>query len=73
MSNTSKITLHSSEISCDGCVNAIRVDLEELEGVSAVSGLPEKQQVVVEFTAPATVEVLKAAMDQIGYPVDGQS
>ena len=71
MADATTVTLHSSEISCDGCVNAIRVELEELEGVVGVSGSPETQDVKVEFGPPATVDAFKAAMDEIGYPVDG--
>ncbi|MBM3214507.1 heavy-metal-associated domain-containing protein [Candidatus Poribacteria bacterium] len=62
--------LHSDEISCDGCVRSIRAELSEMEGVQSVAGDPDKQEVTVEFAAPATLEALKAAMDDIGYPVD---
>jgi copper chaperone CopZ len=62
--------LHSGEISCEGCVRAIRAELEDIAGVRAVKGDPGAQEIVVEFDPPATLEALKAAMDEIGYPVD---
>ena len=70
MTALSTVRLHSIEISCDGCVNAIRVELEDVEGVRSVDGWPEKQEIEVVFGAPATLEALKSAMDEIGYPVD---
>ena len=65
-----KVTLHSDEISCEGCVNGIRIELQEIEGVRSVSGDPKKQTITVEFDAPATLDALKDTMDEIGYPVD---
>ncbi|GIX06476.1 MAG: COP-associated protein [Candidatus Poribacteria bacterium] len=65
-----RVTLHSPEISCEGCINAIRVELTDLEGVRFVQGDPKKKEVVVEFDAPATLDKIKAAMEEIGYPVD---
>ena len=73
MASSTAVTLHSTEISCNGCVNSIRAELEGIEGVKQVSGSPEKHQVAVHFGPPATVAALKAAMDEIGYPVDGES
>ena len=73
MATATTITLHSSEISCDGCVNAIRVELEELEGVVKVSGSSDSQEVLVEFGPPTTADALKAAMEEIGYQVDRQA
>ena len=70
MSESTTVILHSDEISCDGCVNAIRVELEELDGVRSVHGAPESKEITVDFAPPATSEALKAAMDEIGYPVD---
>lgn len=65
-----KTTFHSAEISCDGCVKAIKAELSEIEGVKSVAGDPDKQEIVVEYDRPATTDGLKAAMDDIGYPVD---
>ncbi|MDA1190264.1 MAG: heavy-metal-associated domain-containing protein [Candidatus Poribacteria bacterium] len=66
----SKVTLHSTEISCDGCTNAIRIELEDLKGVKSVKGNHAKQEVTVDFGDPATLDAIKALMNEIGYPVD---
>ena len=65
-----RVTLHSDEISCDGCLNAIRIELEGLEGVQSVKGKSKKREVTVKFAPPTTLYALNAAMDGIGYPVD---
>jgi copper chaperone CopZ len=63
-------TLHSNEISCDGCVKAIKAELSAIEGVKSVAGDSTRQEVVVEYDPPATLDDLKTAMNDIGYPVD---
>lgn len=65
-----RLTLHSSEISCDGCIRAIKAELSAVEGVRKVTGDPTKQEVIVEYEPPATLDDLKKTLEEIGYPVD---
>jgi copper chaperone len=55
-------------ISCGHCVMSIKNELNELEGVSAVDGNPEKKQVIVEWDAPATRETIISTLKEINYP-----
>ena len=58
-------------ISCGHCVAAIKRELSELEGVSAVEGDANLKSVVVEWEAPATDELIKNTLREINYPADG--
>ncbi len=60
---------HAPDISCDGCTNSIRVELEDMDGVSSVAGDPAAKTVQVAFGDPATIDAIRAAMDDIGFPV----
>jgi copper chaperone CopZ len=47
-------TFKVPNIGCNGCVNAIKGELGELEGVRAVDGAVDTQMVTVEYDDPAT-------------------
>ena len=51
-----------------GCVQAIKNELRELEGVASVNGDASKQTIEIDFEAPATWEVIVAALTDIEYP-----
>ena len=55
-------------ISCGHCVNAIKNELEELEGVIKVAGDPDKKEINVEWDTPATLEKIKETLAEINYP-----
>jgi copper chaperone len=57
------------DISCGGCTNSIRLELEDMDGVRSVVGAPEAKSVEVVYGDPASVDRIKAAMDDIGFPV----
>lgn len=61
-------TLQVPNISCNHCVMAIQRELNDLEGVSKVIGDPDKKQVTVEWSAPATLDRIKATLREINYP-----
>jgi copper chaperone CopZ len=61
-------TLKVPNISCGHCVMAIQRELNDLEGVSKVIGDPDKKQVTVEWEAPATLDQIKATLEEINYP-----
>ncbi len=59
---------HIPNISCGHCVNSIKNELEELDGILKVSGDPEKRVINVEWESPATVETIKETLAEINYP-----
>ena len=63
-----KERLHIPNISCGHCVMSIKRELEELEGISAVEGDPEKKEITIQWDAPASLEKIKATLKEINYP-----
>ena len=63
-----KKTFSIPSISCGHCVNAIKSELGELEGVSKVEGNVESKSVDVEWESPATEETIKGKLTEINYP-----
>jgi copper chaperone len=61
-------TLHIPNISCGHCVNSIKNELEDLDGVFKVVGDPEKKEINVEWDTPATLETIKNTLTEINYP-----
>ena len=64
--NQDKLTVPN--ISCGHCVSAIESGLADLEGVSVVKADAETKTVAVEWEAPATIESIRATLDEINYP-----
>ena len=63
-----KKTFSIPNISCGHCVNAIKTELSELDGVSAVEGNIEGKSVEVQWDAPATEDSIKNKLIEIKYP-----
>ena len=63
-----KKTFSIPSISCGHCVNAIKTELTDLEGVSKVEGNIESKSVNVEWDSPATEETIKNKLTEINYP-----
>lgn len=63
-----KTTFHIPNISCGHCVMSIKNELNDLEGVQSVNGNPDGKSVTVEWHAPATLESIKAMLEEINYP-----
>ena len=63
-----KKTFSIPSISCGHCVTAIKTELNELDGVSAVEGDIEGKSVEVEWDAPATEDGIKNKLNEINYP-----
>ena len=55
-------------ISCGHCVAAIKDELSEIDGVSAVDGNPDSKVMHVEWDAPATQALIKDKLQEINYP-----
>jgi copper chaperone CopZ len=49
-------TFEVPNIGCNGCVQSIKNELNELEGVVSVAGEVESRMVTVEFDDPASWE-----------------
>jgi copper chaperone len=58
-------------INCGHCVMAIKRELGEIKGVSKVEGDPQKKEITVEWSEPATLEKIKSTLKEINYPVVG--
>ena len=52
------------------CVNSIKNELSDLDGVQSVDGNPDSKSVSVEWDAPATLEGIKALLQEINYPAN---
>jgi copper ion binding protein len=64
----SKDTISIPNISCGHCVNAIKNELNELEGIKSVEGSIEAKTVEVEWEAPASLDKIKETLKEINYP-----
>ena len=47
---------------------SIKNELGEMEGVSGVDGDPGRKTVTVSWETPATLEKIKAVLEEINYP-----
>ena len=61
-------TFSIPNISCGHCVNSIKTELNELDGISKVEGDIEGKSVEVEWDAPATEDIIKDKLGEINYP-----
>ncbi len=63
-----KETFSIPNISCGHCVNAIKNELNEMEGIKSVEGSPEAKTVDVEWDDPASLDKIKETLKEINYP-----
>ena len=63
-----KKTFYIPNISCGHCVNTIKNELEDLNGISAVEGNQDKKEITVKYESPATIEIIKDTLAEINYP-----
>jgi len=63
-----KKTFSIPSISCGHCVNAIKGELSEIDGVSRVEGDIAGKSIEVEWDAPATENQIKSKLTEINYP-----
>jgi copper chaperone len=64
----SEKAVHLPAINCQHCLNTIRRELSELEGVSEVSGDLEHKQVSIRFSEPASWDSIRQLLIEIGFP-----
>lgn len=55
-------------ISCGHCVATITNELKELDGVLQVNGDPQSKTIIVEAQASVSDAMIKAKLNEIGYP-----
>jgi copper chaperone CopZ len=49
----------------------IKRELGEIKGVSKVEGDPQKKEITVEWSQPATLDQIKATLKEINFPAAG--
>ncbi|WP_306320463.1 MULTISPECIES: heavy-metal-associated domain-containing protein [unclassified Streptomyces] len=60
-------------MTCGHCEGAVREEISELAGVSSVQAVAATGQVTVVSAAPLDEEAVRAAVDEAGYELVGQS
>lgn len=60
-------TFKVPNIGCDGCVNAVKGELSELDGVTSVDGVVDTKMVTVTYADPATWQQIAGALKEIDY------
>jgi len=63
-----KKTVYIPSISCNHCINAIRTEVLEINGVTGVKGDPSTKKVTFEWKPPTTWEDIESVLEEIGYP-----
>jgi copper chaperone len=61
-------TVKIPDISCHHCVNNIKREVGELEGVSKVEGSVDDKTMTFVFADPANWDRIKGLLSEIGYP-----
>ncbi|MEU2930799.1 heavy-metal-associated domain-containing protein [Streptomyces sp. NPDC007251] len=62
-----------SGMTCGHCESAVSQEISALEGVSAVKAVAETGEVTVTSAAPLDEAAVRAAVDEAGYELVGQS
>lgn len=60
-------TFQVPNIGCDGCVNSIKNELRQLEGVQNVEGVVDTKTVTVQWTDPASWTKIVDTLKEIDY------
>jgi len=66
-----EVTYNIPNISCGHCVNTIKMEVSELEGVGSVDADQLTKQATITFNAPASEDQIKALLAELNYPVAG--
>mgnify|MGYP006300015067 CR=1 FL=1 len=62
------VTYKIPNISCNHCVNTIKMNLTTLEGVESVDASADEKKATITFDDPATEQAIKAKLAEINYP-----
>lgn len=60
-------TVKVPNVGCNGCVNTIKAEVEEIAGVAAVDGDVDSKTITVQWNAPADWNAIKGVMAEIDY------
>ena len=60
-------TFEVPNIGCNGCVQAIKNELGEIQGVASVDGVVDTRMVTVEFDDPASWDKIVSSLTEIDY------
>lgn len=60
-------TFRVPNMTCNGCVNTVRTEIEQLEGVVNVDINKPAQLVTVEWQNPASWDVIEKSLVEIDY------
>ena len=55
-------------IKCNHCISTIKRELEEIEGVKTVDSELAEKSITIKWVAPATWDVIRETLNEIGYP-----
>jgi copper chaperone len=64
-----KVTYSVPNIMCNHCVHTIQTELADVKGVQSVKADEASKKVEIVFDAPASEDMIKAALAGINYPV----
>ena len=64
-----KVTYEIPAINCMHCVHTIKMELEELPGVTSVEADANTKKVVVGYEEPADEIKIEGLLKEINYPV----
>ncbi|MDQ7026506.1 MAG: heavy-metal-associated domain-containing protein [Anaerolineae bacterium] len=62
-----KKTFKVPNIGCNGCANAIKGELGDVDGVKTVDAVVDSKMVTVEYDSPASWEKIVATLTEIDY------
>jgi len=66
--NMSSKTVTIPNISCEHCTRTIKMEVEEIEGVSSVQADEATKEVVIEWDDPANWDEIQDLLSEINYP-----
>ena len=65
-------TIKIPNVGCNGCVNTIKSEVSELDGVQSVSGQVDTKMITVEWDTPASWEQIESTLVEIDYAPESQ-
>ncbi len=60
-------TVKVPNVGCAGCVNTIKSEVSEINGVTVVEGNPDTQMITIQWSNPADWTTIKEKMAEIDY------
>ena len=62
------VTYQIPSINCGHCVQTIKMEVGDLDGVQSVEADSASKQATISFDEPATEELIKALLVEINFP-----